>query len=153
MNAYQKIISVGVSVNESSKQNTIRFLKTTSGKFTQYLLIVVAAFLIGLDIYLVMKGEKTISEIIHNHSYKQLFVLSWIWGILTAHLFLARLKEYIKVPEWIGILILILTSGVLIFIGYKSWDEDLVWGTKSHIIFLFSSGCIGYFLWPQEYKS
>ena len=135
-----------MQINKKIVNRVHNILDTKAAKYTQLMLIFVIGFLVIWDIYLYWKNESTISRIIFENAKNNLFVITWVWGILAAHLFVARKRESIRIPEIIAIVILILVS-IIIFLLGKFIPIQIP--QYMHFIFLTFGGVVGYYLWPQ----
>ena len=87
-------------------------------------LILVFVALILLDVALLVFDKPTISKIVLNSS-PRFMVLIWIWGILSANFFLPRRSEDVKVPKWLGFVLLIGITAFLAFSGNKMYHGTL----------------------------
>ncbi len=145
-------------MNKMQERRTNRIQRafdTKPVKITQMVVILVAVGLIVYDIFLYVNPDEndTISEVIHVNAVKgKFFVLTWIWGIMSAHLFIARQERFIFVPERIAILLLVLISMLILLLGnYVPFDEkNQTLPFYMHIVLLLFGGVCGYFLWPQK---
>ncbi len=137
-----------------TRQEKIRDIINSKGvQLTQIVVIVTVIGLILYDIYLYAYTD-TISEVIHTNAvWDRYFVLTWIWGVMSGHLFLARKKSAKTVPEGIAILLLILISVIIQCLGFfvEIPTEGETLNLEMHILFLVIGTVCGYFLWPQHY--
>lgn len=114
-------------------------------KFTEYFILGVIALIIVVDIILATNGhpEDTISEVIIKEAHGKFSVLTWLWGVLAGHLFLARSVPLLGRPNSIYLLIALT---FLILIAGLFTSENLV----IQVILLLIGGLAGYLLWPQQ---
>jgi hypothetical protein len=137
-------------LNQQTVQKVHNVLSTKAARLTQIALIIVFAGLVIWDIYLFIGEKPTISRVIHDNSQDSLFVISWIWGVISTHLFVAKKKGSATIHEGIAILILLLIS-IIIFLLGKYVDVELP--QYMHILFLVFGAITGYHLWPQKLQS
>lgn len=137
------------NLNEKVVNRVQKLFDNKYVRITQIVVASVAASLIVWDIYLYMY-DTTISRAIRaNATEENLFVITWIWGILSAHLFVSRKRSSQTVPEFIGIIIIILISLLLFLLG-KFIDPNILLPQYMHVVLLAFGAISGYFLWPQK---
>ncbi len=134
-------------INRNITDRVCKILETKAARYTQIVVIAVISFLIILDFYLFISDKATVSETIRDNANNQLFVITWVWGILAAHLFVCRPKDSNKIPELLGIAILLIIS-VIIFLLGKYVNVPIP--QYMHIILLALGGVSGYYFWAQE---
>ncbi|WP_109302071.1 hypothetical protein [Aquimarina sp. AU474] len=134
-------------LNRNITDRICKILESKAARYTQIVVVVVISFLIILDIYLFISNETTVSETIHSNAKNKLFVITWIWGILGAHLFVCRPKGSNTVPELLGIAILLVFSVGIFLLGKY---VDIPIPQYMHAILLVLGGVSGYYLWAQE---
>ena len=133
-------------INTSAREAVVRTFSKKAIIITQQVVIALIALLVIWDIYLYLNGEETISYVIFVNAKNDLFLISWVWGILAAHLFFTRKAAAWKVPEILGISILVLFS-VLLYLLARFIDVEIPeW---MHVVLLVGGSITGFFLWPQ----
>lgn len=136
-------------INKKISTQVETVFNSRAAKYTQWVLILVVIFLIAWDINLYMADQNdTISQIIRFNAKNDLFVITWIWGILSAHLFVSRKEAVKKVSEPVAIGILLLIS-LIIFLMGKFISVEIP--QYFQLILLISGGISGYYLWPQTF--
>ena len=137
-------------LDKINKKTTIRLEKIISsniGRITQIIIVAVIMLLILWDIYLFIDDQKeNVSMVIRENAKGKLFVITWIWGLLSAHLFVSKKESYRNIPEHIAIIILSLISIIIFLLGQYIPKEIPQY---MQLIFLFFGAIAGYFLWPQ----
>ena len=134
-------------LNQKTTNTVHQLFESKAIRITQFVVVAVVAILIIWDIYLYTQTDSTISEVIHDNSQRKLFVITWIWGVLASHLFVARKRTSRTVPEIIAILVLVLISVIIMLLG-KFIEIEIP--QYMHVILLVFGGITGYFLWPQK---
>ena len=127
-----------------------KFINSNVSICAQIVIISSCAIFFLWDIHLYLSDKKiTIIKIVRDGVEGKLFVITWIWGILSSHLFVGRriVKSSRKIPEFQAIVILILLSVIIYLLG-----DFIPNGVPQHmqLIFLIFGGVVGYFLWPQD---
>ena len=129
----------------------IRIKKIINSKTSQIIQVVIIALVLSLiiwDVYLYLNDQnEIISLAIRNNAKGKLFVITWIWGILSSHLFIIKKETKSKIPEPIAILILSLMSVIIFLLGRYIQDEIPQY---MQFVFLLFGGITGYYLWPQS---
>lgn len=129
----------------------IRIKKIINSKTSQIIQVVIIALVLSLiiwDVYLYLNDQKEIISLaIRNNAKGKLFVITWIWGILSSHLFIVKKETKSKIPEPIAILILSLMSVIIFLLGRYIHDEIPQY---MQFVFLLFGGITGYYLWPQS---
>ena len=129
----------------------IRIKKIINSKTSQIIQVVIIALVLSLiiwDVYLYLNDQnEIISLAIRNNAKGKLFVITWIWGILSSHLFIVKKETKSKIPEPIAILILSLMSVIIFLLGRYIQDEIPQY---MQFVFLLFGGITGYYLWPQS---
>ena len=129
----------------------IRIKKIINSKTAQIIQVVVIALVLSLimwDVYLYLNDQKEIISLtIRNNAKGKLFVITWMWGILSSHLFVIKKETKGKIPEPIAILILLLMSVIIFLLGRYIQDEIPQY---MQFVFLLFGGITGYYLWPQS---
>ena len=129
----------------------IRIKKIINSKTSQIIQVVIIALVLSLiiwDVYLYLNNQnEIISLAIRNNAKGKLFVITWIWGILSSHLFIVKKETKSKIPEPIAILILSLMSVIIFLLGRYIQDEIPQY---MQFVFLLFGGITGYYLWPQS---
>ena len=136
-------------LNQILKMRFERFLNSNIALYIQILIVISCAVFFLWDIHLYLSDQKvTIIKIVKDDVEGKLFVITWMWGILSSHLFVGRriVKSTRKIPEFQAIVILILLSIIIYLLG-----GFIPNGVPQHmqLIFLLFGGMVGYFLWPQ----
>jgi len=122
-------------------------INSKTGRNTQFVIIIIVLSLVMWDIYLYLGDQKeNISEVIRANAKGKLFVITWIWGILSAHLFVSKKETSRNIPEHIAIIILLLISIIIFLLGRYIPNEIPQY---MQLIFLFFGAITGYYLWPQ----
>ena len=122
-------------------------INSKAGRNTQLVIIVVVLLLIMWDVYLYIDDqEENISMVIREKARGKLFVITWIWGILSSHLFVSKKEKNWTIPEPIAITILLLVSIIIFLLGRYIPNEIPQY---MQLIFLFFGAITGYYLWPQ----
>lgn len=109
-------------------------------------LIITVIVIVLADIVFTLMGD-SISEQMKKWSVGSFFVLTWVWGVLTGHLFLPIMKEKRLIPELWAIGILVLIAFVMTMFGMSGYP---ITSLKGHIILLIFGVCVGSILWPQN---
>lgn len=139
-----------MQINKINKKITTGLenaFSSRAAKYTQWVLIFVISFLIIWDIGLYMDDQKdTISRVIRDNANSDLFVITWIWGVLSAHLFVGRKETAKKISELVAIIILLLISFIIFLFGKYITVEIPQY---FQLILLVFGVITGYFLWPQ----
>jgi hypothetical protein len=137
-------------LDKINKKTTIRLesiISSTTGRNTQIIIVAIILSLILWDIYLYIDDQKeNISIVIRENAKGKLFVITWIWGILSAHLFVSKKETIRSIPEHIAIIILSLTSIIIFLLGRYIPNEIPQY---MQLVFLFFGAIAGYYLWPQ----
>jgi len=134
-------------INKKLTAKLKNIINSKTGRNTQFVIIVVVLFLIMWDIYLYIDDQKeNISMVIRENAKGKLFVITWVWGILSSHLFVSKKESIRTMPEHIAITILILISIIIFLLGRYIPNEIPQY---MQLIFLFFGGITGYYLWPQ----
>lgn len=116
-------------------------------KGRQILTIFLVSIIIIWDIYLYLNDEKeSLGSLVNENVKGRFFVISWLWGILSAHLFMLRKKDHKRIPEKIAIMILMLFSILLFLLGYFIPSEIPQY---LQLLFIIFGAITGYYLWPQ----
>ena len=141
--------------NLTRQKRVEQVINSRTVQLTQYVVVITAFGLIVYDIYL-YANKSTISEVMHANSVRgQYFVLTWLWGVLSGHLFLARDARAKTVPEGIAILILVLISTIIFSLGFfvpvPEKGESL--NLEMHVMLLSIGTICGYLLWPQKFMT
>lgn len=123
-------------------------INSKTGRNTQFVIIIIALLLIMWDAFLYLSDQKeNISMVIRENAKGRLFVITWVWGILSAHLFVSKKKTKKYIPEYIAIIILSLISIIIFLLGRYIPNEIPQY---MQLIFLFFGAISGYYLWPQS---
>jgi hypothetical protein len=134
-------------INKKVITNLENIINSKTGRNTQFVIIVVVLFLIMWDVYLYIDDqEENISMVIREKARGKLFVITWIWGILSSHLFVSKKQKKWTIPEPIAITILLLVSIIIFLLGRYIPNEIPQY---MQLIFLFFGAITGYYLWPQ----
>ncbi len=134
-------------INKKVITNLENIINSKTGRNTQFVIIVVVLFLIVWDVYLYIDDqEENISMVIREKARGKLFVITWIWGILSSHLFVSKKEKKWTIPEPIAITILLLISIIIFLLGRYIPNEIPQY---MQLIFLFFGAITGYYLWPQ----
>ncbi len=135
--------------NIQTKNKVTAAFKSKAIVYTQYVVIAITVFLIIWDIFLYRNHHDTISSVIHTNAHDKLFVITWVWGVLAAHLFICRGKDAKTIPELTGIVVLLLMALIIFLLGRYIQTPLPMW---MHLIFLIFGAVTGYYLWPQKIK-
>ena len=123
-------------------------INSKTAQITQVFIIVLILSLVMWDVYLYLNDEKeNVSTVIRENAKGKLFVITWMWGILSSHLFVIKKETNGKIPEPVAILVLFLMTIIIFLLGRYIPDEMPQY---MQIIFLFFGGITGYYLWPQS---
>ena len=134
-------------INKKVITNLENIINSKTGRNTQFVIIVVVLFLIMWDVYLYIDDqEENISMVIREKARGKLFVITWIWGILSSHLFVSKKEKKWTIPEPVAISILLLISIIIFLLGRYIPNEIPQY---MQLIFLFFGAITGYYLWPQ----
>ena len=134
-------------INKKVITNLENIINSKTGRNTQFVIIVVVLFLIMWDVYLYIDDqEENISMVIRENARGKLFVITWIWGILSSHLFVSKKEKKWTIPEPVAITILLLISIIIFLLGRYIPNEIPQY---MQLIFLFFGAITGYYLWPQ----
>ena len=134
-------------INKKVITNLENIINSKTGRNTQFVIIVVVLFLIMWDVYLYIDDqEENISMAIREKARGKLFVITWIWGILSSHLFVSKKEKKWTIPEPVAITILLLISIIIFLLGRYIPNEIPQY---MQLIFLFFGAITGYYLWPQ----
>ena len=134
-------------INEKVIIKVENFINSKISRITQLVIILIVLALIMWDIYLYLDDQKeNLSEVIRENAKGKMFVITWIWGILSAHLFVSKKERKRNIPEHIAIIILLLMSIIIFLLGKYIPNEIPQY---MQLIFLFFGGITGYYLWPQ----
>jgi uncharacterized membrane protein YfcA len=134
-------------LNEKVIAKVENLINSKITRITQFVIIVVVLALIMWDIYLYLDDQKEIiSEVIRENAKGKMFVITWVWGILSAHLFVSKKKRKRNIPEHIAITILLLMSIIIFLLGRYIPNEIPQY---MQVIFLLFRAITGYYLWPQ----
>lgn len=140
-------------LNQKTTRNVQKAFESRIVRLTQIVVIIVAAGLITWDVYLYVKSDATISGVIRDNAvYEDLFVITWIWGVLTGHLFIAKTNTRRTVPEHIAIFVLLLISILLLLLGHfiPLREVEPTLPLYMHMVLLVFGTTLGHFLWPQK---
>ncbi|ELS02588.1 hypothetical protein Xen7305DRAFT_00023030 [Xenococcus sp. PCC 7305] len=137
-----------MSINEQTpliKQLALNINASKWVVFTEKFILVVFVIVIVVDFFLAFNDvqEDTISEVIQNWSYSRFFVITWAWGVIGGHFFLARATPLFSSPSplmiLLGLTFLILVAGL----SYKA-----IVPIPAQLILLILGTAAGHFLWP-----
>lgn len=116
-------------------------------RITQLVIILIVLAFIMWDIYLYLDDQKeNLSEVIRENAKGKRCIITWVWGILSAHLFVSKKERKRNIPEHIAITILLLISIIIFLLGRYIPNEIPQY---MQVVFLFFGAITGYYLWPQ----
>ena len=134
-------------INEKVITKAENFINSKITQITQLLIIIIVLALIMWDIYLYLDDQKeNLSEMIRENAKGKMFVITWVWGILSAHLFVSKRERKSNIPEHIAITILLLISIIIFLLGRYIPNEIPQY---MQVVFLFFGAITGSYLWPQ----
>jgi len=134
-------------INEKVIIKVKNIINSKIARITQFFIIVIALSLVMWDVYLYLDDQnENISLVIRQSAKGKLFVITWIWGVLSAHLFVSKKETKRNIPEYIAIIILLLISIIIFLLGRYIPDELPQY---MQLIFLLFGAITGYYLWPQ----
>ena len=113
--------------------------------FTEKFILTIVVLIIVVDLVLNLNDvkEDTISEVLQNWAYSRFFVITWAWGVVAGHLFVARANPLFSSPSPIlvllGLTLAILVTGLL----YKN-----IVTVPTQVILLILGTIAGHLLWP-----
>ncbi len=113
--------------------------------FTEKFILTIVVLIIVVDLFLNLNDvkEDTISEVLQNWAYSRFFVITWAWGVVAGHLFVARANPLFSSPSPIlvllGLTLAILVTGLL----YKN-----IVTVPTQVILLILGTIAGHLLWP-----
>lgn len=115
--------------------------------FTEKFILVILGIIIVVDLFLAwnqVDGD-TISEVLQEWAYSRFFVLSWAWGVLAGHLFLARETALFGQPDSVKVL-LGLSLGLFVIGQFVRVMVSI----PLQLVLLVLGTVAGYLLWPQR---
>ncbi len=128
------------------------FEQENKDRTISYILLAIIVIASIADVFWAIRGEGTISSVIRCFSRNHGAIwITFLWGVLVAHLFFTRndIIHQALPNELVSIILILLFAIALAFLGYnnKEWmRSDLIQSIIFILGFLF-----GFVLWPQRF--
>ena len=122
----------------------------------QYVLIFLFVCLIGLDIYLALDKipNNTISNVILDKTDNGLFVLTYFWGAIAAHLFFTKKRPKVISPV-IGTTVIIALALLIILFNIEpkvaKMFEDIKYNISIYSLSMVLGFVAGVVFWRQKH--
>ena len=130
-------------------QQVSRFAKNPTVIFTEKFILSIVLLIIVVDVFLAFFNnveDDTVSEVLQGWAYNRFAVLSWAWGVLAGHLFLARVTNIFD-NSALAISVLLIITLLLFLVGFVSQINSSV---IAQLFLLIAGTVAGYLLWPQN---
>ena len=125
------------------------FAKNPTVIFTEKFILSIVLLIIAVDVFLAFFNsveEDTVSEVLQGWAYNRFAILSWAWGVLAGHLFLARTSNIFD-NSALAISVLLALTLLLFLVGFVS---QLNASVTAQLLLLVLGTIAGYLLWPQN---
>jgi len=94
----------------------------------------------------------TVNNILVQWSNGRFFFITFLFGVLGGHFFLGSENPLFKDNWWLPVVLIIVLSGVLFFIG-KRKPKDFKLKRHYQVILLITGLMYGHYVWSQRHES
>lgn len=122
-------------------------------KIVAYIVAICIGIILILNFILNLNRAKndTVNNILNSWSNGQFFFISFFWGVLGGHFFLGSEKALFGTNWWLPVVILVIITGILFFIGKKQ-PKSFKIPAKFQVILLVAGLLYGHFIWSQRHE-